>query len=450
MPPANRYDARRLADLLVDPHETLDVELKGWLDIVGNNDHKALLGKALIALANHGGGFLIIGFEGTDRGVVPAANRPANLAAYTPDTVNSIVLAYAEPSFHCDVQIVTDVATGQSYPIIVVPGGHRVPIKARRDGPNGQIVIRNSYYIRRPGPQSEAPQNAADWDELIRRCISNTRDDLVNQIRNILAGGVVAEATRTVLDETTTWFDASIARWGELTNGLPPDNPIRFPLGHFAIGYKIDGGINQLRGAELLEALGRGTIRHTGWPEFWVPTREGIRSYIQDSNVECWLGRDRGERDAAHADFWRVSPAGLFFLMRGYQEDSIEDQRIPGTAFSITTPTWRVGEALLHAAGMAAILGDPAAQITLIAEWAGLRGRRLSNYGSPNRLIADRYVAQETQFRIDLSVRADQVSDALPELVQRIVTPLYELFDFFALPPQLVNEELASMRGHTF
>jgi hypothetical protein len=35
------FNARRLGDLLVDPHETLEVELKDWLDIVGNNDHKA-------------------------------------------------------------------------------------------------------------------------------------------------------------------------------------------------------------------------------------------------------------------------------------------------------------------------------------------------------------------------------------------------------------------------
>jgi hypothetical protein len=39
--------ARRLADLLIDPNETLDVEHKEWIDIVGNNDHKATLAKGL-------------------------------------------------------------------------------------------------------------------------------------------------------------------------------------------------------------------------------------------------------------------------------------------------------------------------------------------------------------------------------------------------------------------
>jgi len=45
----------RLQDLLLDPKESLDVEIKGWLDL-NDNTHKSVLAKALIALANHGGG----------------------------------------------------------------------------------------------------------------------------------------------------------------------------------------------------------------------------------------------------------------------------------------------------------------------------------------------------------------------------------------------------------
>jgi predicted HTH transcriptional regulator len=87
MPPI----VRRLADLLIDPHETLEVEHKEWIDIVRNNDHKAILAKALIALANHGGGFVILGLSQTQQGVVAAPNRPPDLTGYTPDTVNSVV-----------------------------------------------------------------------------------------------------------------------------------------------------------------------------------------------------------------------------------------------------------------------------------------------------------------------------------------------------------------------
>ncbi|MDP6590659.1 MAG: ATP-binding protein, partial [Alphaproteobacteria bacterium] len=130
---------RRLADLLSDPRETLGVELKVWLDIVDNAEHKAILAKAIIALANHGGGHVIFGFTETVDGVV-AEQRPANLATYTPDTVNSIVQRYVEPPFHCDVLVVTSPETGQDHPIVAVPGGHHVPIRSKRDGPEGRGI----------------------------------------------------------------------------------------------------------------------------------------------------------------------------------------------------------------------------------------------------------------------------------------------------------------------
>lgn len=50
----------RLADLLVDPREDLDCEAKNWLDLQGLNDDKATFAKAVLALANLGGGFIIL------------------------------------------------------------------------------------------------------------------------------------------------------------------------------------------------------------------------------------------------------------------------------------------------------------------------------------------------------------------------------------------------------
>src|SRR5262245_51390165 len=147
MPP-DANSSRRLGDLLIEPHETLEIELKEWLDIVNDGAHKAVLAKSLMALANHGGGFVLIGFTETPQGGVPAPNRPANLSSYTPDTVNSVVLSYAEPPFHCDVSIHA-APDGLQYPIISVLGGHRRPIRAKRAGPNNQTVQMNSYYIRR-------------------------------------------------------------------------------------------------------------------------------------------------------------------------------------------------------------------------------------------------------------------------------------------------------------
>jgi transcriptional regulator with XRE-family HTH domain len=370
------------------------------------------------------------------------------LTGYTPDTVNSVVMAYAEPVFHCDVSYVA-APDGRQYPVVTVPGGHHVPIKARRDGPNGQTVRSNSYYIRRPGPQSENPQNGAEWDALIRRCIANAREQLLDQMRTIFAGGHALEPPEDERTAAMRWFDESLARWAELTANVAAQSPVRFPLGHFAIGYCLVGNLNRLTQAQLLEAIDRSTVRHTGWPEFWVPTRDELRPYIYNNEVECWIARDGEDHGPAHNDYWRASPDGSLFLIRGLQEDEVRDGVTPGTLFDITMPAWRVGEALLHAANMAREFGDPAARVILIAEWTGLAGRVVTSLEG-RRLVFDDRRAQQDTFRTSLTAQADQISDTLPELVSQLLVPLYERFDFFRLPAALPREELAQMRANRF
>lgn len=175
---------RRLGDLLVDAREALDVEIKGWIDLVGSNEDKATLAKALLALANHGGGFVLIGLAETDTGIVGAEGRPPTLNGYSQDNVNGIVQSYADPPFHCAVHHVAG-PDGAVHPVIIVPGGHRVPIRARRGGPLNQTVQGNAIYIRRPGPSSETPQSAQDWDDLLARCLAARRDELMDRVRDL-------------------------------------------------------------------------------------------------------------------------------------------------------------------------------------------------------------------------------------------------------------------------
>ncbi len=176
------YSRERLQDLLVDPRENLDFEIKNWLNLQNSNDDKAVFAKAVLALANHGGGFVVLGLSETDAGTVEAEGRPATLDGYSQDLINGIIQNYCDPPFHCAVHIVPNRAA-TLFPIVIVPGGHRVPVRARRAGPNGNIILNNAIYIRKPGPRSEAPQSAQDWDELLARCLENRRDEMFDQIR---------------------------------------------------------------------------------------------------------------------------------------------------------------------------------------------------------------------------------------------------------------------------
>ncbi len=76
---------QRLADLLVAPREDLDCEIKNWLDLKDSGDAKAIFAKAVMALANHGGGFIVLGLMQTPTGFSEAPDRPATLVGYNQD-----------------------------------------------------------------------------------------------------------------------------------------------------------------------------------------------------------------------------------------------------------------------------------------------------------------------------------------------------------------------------
>jgi hypothetical protein len=438
--------------LLRDPRETLSTEIKNWLDPT-DNEHRAHVAKACIALANHGGGHLIIGLTADGDGYREADVRPGSLDTFSTDWVNEIVSRYAEPPFHCEVRHIESPSLGGVFPVVTIPGGHTIPIIAKRSGPGERVIHQGPPYIRRPGPGSEAPQSAHEWQDLMRRCLVNGREEMLNQLRAVLAGQPISRLAVPEEEETLLrWRDDSVERWRELVEDVPPEDPASCSNGFWTIGYQLHSEARPLRGQELIDMLRLAKVRHTGWPEWLIPSLPGIDPYPHGNAIECWIARD-GEvlhDDPSHADFWRAHPEGRMFLLRGYAEDALGETE-PGSVFSLTTPVWRVGESLLHASNVAAILAadDDQAEVEVILQWTGLQGRRLKAIES-NRTLMDHWQSNQDAIETRSRFRVVDLPDVLPEAVQELTLPLYESFAFFRPPAEMFTEELALMRRHQF
>ncbi|MFT3907010.1 MAG: hypothetical protein QM718_11945 [Steroidobacteraceae bacterium] len=156
---------------------------------------------------------------------------------------------------------------------------------------------------------------------------------------------------------------------------------------------------------------------------------------MRQNTIECHIG-DR-DNDAAHADFWRVSDHGELFLVRGYVEDTMANERQradqPGTVFDLTLPVWRVGECLLFIERLANALGAGDSTVSVRVEWTGLHGRELT----------ERQVSRAT-------VEVSAIASSLVEIVSGLTSPIFSLFDFFQPPLRLVSEELGRMQRREF
>ena len=169
----------------------------------------------------------------------------------------------------------------------------------------------------------------------------------------------------------------------------------------------------------------------------WAP-------YPHENFVEAWIGRPIPDRsqDAGHSDFWRASPDGALYTMRGYAEDGL-DGRPSGKLFDVTLPVWRVAEGLLFASRLAETFEDVDA-IAVRCRYTGLRGRALTSVTGDRAVFGDD-VSGTDEIVLETQATPDQINDNLVEVMQQLLTPLYERFNFFALPTILVEQELTKM-----
>jgi transcriptional regulator with XRE-family HTH domain len=455
---------RQLLELVDHPREEMAIEVKSWLDL-GEKAVKAELARELLALANHGGGFIIFGFADRPDGWHPAAACPFDLDLYSQDKINGICEHYAEPHFHCDVHRVRNSA-GAEHVVVIVPGEHRVPIRSRRGGPEGdgqtgpeETKLRaDRYYVRRPGPQSAPIASGREWDDLLRRCVRAQREELVESFR-VIAVGLGAAGTAEILggldagrpvgaaEALAEWDEAGRARLAELTGQrFKVGTSDRYREGTWSAAYRVVDPDERPSSAEFVEILEAVAGHETGWPPWWVPTRGAIRPYLFENLIECWLaepGAGESFTDGAHSDLWRGDPGGRMFLIRGYQEDDGPDATGRGGVLDITLPVWRVGECLLHAERLAGRLGG--ARIDLRMRWDGLMDRELVSLSGSREVHPGRICRQDSVSAV-VEVDAMRIGETLPELVKSLVEPLFASFDFFSPVEEFYVEELARMR----
>lgn len=359
-----------LTDLVDFPRETLDIELKQWIDL-RDRVAQAKLARHIAALANHGGGWIVFGFR--DDGTLDP-DRPIELSLYNRDTFASIINRLLTPAFQCDVQLVRSSA-GLHYPVVRVPSHSATPIGAKADGPHDnkgqpQGIRAGTYYVRKPGPKSDAALGMEDWQPLIRRCVAFDRDILLADISRAIQPRVEPPAAAAT-GRLKAWHEESEARWRAIIKRAAALRwLVDIGTNHCQLSYAIvsEAGIaipaDELH--QVLEGVNR-DVRETvwtGWSMFYPFTRPEIAAALHPEFadggglevLESNLIGD-GDFDITLPDFWRYSVDGRATIIRPYREDrqrSVNGKgRAAGTWLSPETIIRETAELVTHARIMA-------------------------------------------------------------------------------------------------
>lgn len=440
----------RFDDWFLSPTEELDIEVKNWLDTT-NREDQAKIAKALIALENHGGGFLVLGFDDSSGLLSPAAPYPANLDSYGTDSINNIVKNFAEPVFHVHVSYQVHPTTKQEFPVIRAPGKSKIPVRSCRGSSDGSIV-NNTYYIRRPGPCSEAPRTGIEWDTLMRRCVINQRADIIETISLFFPatakGNILSLADeQQALDN---FNNECLTSWKAINDNLSENDPAKITLGHYSISCEILGQTKGQTPKQILSSI-EGLRRYTGWPVFIALHQPDTKPRFIANGIQASLIKLQFP-DVGHADFWRIDPNGFLYLLRGYQEDCLEklsgvtNVRAPGTGIDLTIPVWRVAEFLLRTEELARTMYEDGFSLRVKCEWTGLNKRELFMF-NPRRMIYGAYRCETESVVTQGIFTQNVVTDMLADTVRALTIDLYNHFDFFVPPELFFEEEISLMKS---
>jgi hypothetical protein len=279
--------------------------------------------------------------------------------------------------------------------------------------------------------------------------------DLERAIREILGKTttkVAADREEQLRERLQTWATQSKDRWQQLLlDHLPDEDPSRYHKRVWTAAYLIDGHFDTPSLPDFQNVLQKAEHHGTGWPVWWVaPQGTPLSPYYAQNLLECWM-KDCKDKDAAHSDFWRASPEGFMFLLRGYWEDCRPDKVEPGKALWTRTAVHQVGECLLHARRLARALDVEDGSVMVSFRWEGLAGRVWRDidtekdektwYDHSGKVCRQKSVESPI---VTVSVRA--IDESLSSIISSLTKGLFLAFQFPEPSIDLIRRELSRLK----
>jgi hypothetical protein len=464
-------DSNFLQELISHPSESLSIELKGWID-PNTPEGKDKIIRAAIAMRNHGGGYILVGFH-NDTGEPYTDNIPSNVRElFHQDNIQRIVSKYSSELF--EVKVHFPIRDGIEFPVIEICSGVKTPIATKKHLKNsqGELLFQENKVFIRSLETNNTPSTTEvtwkDWPHIVEVCFDNREADIGRFVRRYL---------RTLPPELFRAISSLIPQQEaketnqKMLQGRPEEKPKSLPtqMGKnetMALAYLQEGATRfdtvlkernlslPNHGSWEVSAIIMGTIPphsanfsflnlldssnpgYTGWP-VWLDSRgfkkKESRSYIFQGAWEafiCDLSTESGWKDL---DFWRLDPSGKFYLRRALQDDLSESERAPEPTKQLDfgLVILRTAEAIAVALGFARAMGCPieTTSISFVFRWTKMKGRELSSWANIDRHIPRGNIAYQDDITSQVIVPLETPSSAIAEYVYLITKPVFEVFN---------------------
>ncbi len=453
-------DSSRIQELIERPGESLSVEIKKWID-PDSPEGIAKIVKAVLALRNYGGGYLIIGFDNAT--LKPdIENAPEKVREkFHIDKIQGLVSRFASEPFEVNLKFPTK--EGQEYPVLIIPSDIKTPVasKSELDKSGHKLIKLDTVYVRSLEANNTPSTTQAtwkDWPKIVDVCFDNREADIGKFLRRHLSGlspeivrGFAseflqkAEPEQTLEDALREYLRESEIRFEQVVL----ERKVKLPAhGDWEVALLFIEDTIPLHTAsqDFLNLLHSSNPKYTGWP-VWLDSRgfsdRHSRPFMLNGIWESMvIGLETGWAD--HIDFMRFDPKGNFYLLRALEDDISDNQRVPEPmkVLDFEIPVIRSAEAIAVGMSFAKAMGcsPENTQLAFAFKWSKLHDRELVSWANPLRHISPGKCAYQNEVLSFLKVPLETPLSALGNYVEKAVQPLFEIFDGFSLDINVIED----------
>jgi len=441
----------RIDTLIAAPSESLNVELKRWIDpTTARGIAKIAIG--CIALRNRNGGFLVIGIDDTT--MLPDENRPEGdvTQLFHPDRIQQIVSQFASTLFEVKVRFAQ--RDGLLFPVIAVDEGVRIPVAAKREllDAGKHLIRQDAVYFRTlkaNGVVSSSAATHGDWTDILDVCFENREADIGRFLRRHLGPhtpmleelGQPKKQNTPLQRAQTALLTGDRKRIAALDSEEFRGSAQRYKeLGAWTVALAFDPPLSATdTDRSFMRTIGWANPQYTGWP-VWLDAASMPAEYQPRKKAGGWetviLNRDNFV--AEHAEFQWVHAKGEFYLWRVYQDDLTEKVE-PGTALDFGLLIYRFAEAIAVGLAFAKALNIADAELCFAFRADKLSGRVARGWANPERYLPVRGKAYDDAVEGYTVLPADTAVSAIAPYVQQAVAPIAGAFGGPELSAEMVE-----------
>lgn len=182
-----RYLLKRISQ----DYESSDLDYKRSIPWSSETSYSII--KDVMSFANFGGGYIVIGYDES------APNKEEKITGISDEhrttwettKVNQLINEFCAPPIDIELIEVPDNARDVTMLVLRIPSHGSVPhiCKRQKGDPSNKLILRKAaLYFRTKNKSCEEISDNQDYQDLIRRCLLNDRNSLLNDIKKVLIG----------------------------------------------------------------------------------------------------------------------------------------------------------------------------------------------------------------------------------------------------------------------